>query len=266
MTRSPLFYALNRGADSDAGGAADLQTDVMRFMAIISLCLVAIFALVQSIPLAPVVPETVQAETKPAPQSTEVAPKPISEPTAEPITESNPQPVVVEASEITLTRPPPARYLAPKERVVMQRPKPAPSSQADPAPAEIVAEAPVAEPQPSPEGFTLRFETDAALTRLVARQIVGLYAITTASSLRMNIDGEEISFWPASVPVKFHEMDQSTVPDEVLAIYRNGNETNGVKWGVTLPADMSRELNSYLADETGGSLVIASNGQIDLRR
>ena len=52
MTRSPLFYALNRGADSDAGGAADLQTDVMRFMAIISLCLVAIFALVQSIPLA----------------------------------------------------------------------------------------------------------------------------------------------------------------------------------------------------------------------
>ncbi len=276
MTRSPLFYALNRGADSDAGGAADLQTDVMRFMAIISLCLVAIFALVQSIPLAPVVPETVQAEAKP--QSIEVSSKPISEPTAEPIARSvsepileqpiaalDPQPVVVEASEIKLTRPTPARNAAPKERVVMQRPKPAPSSKADTAPAEIVAEAVVAEPEPSPEGFTLQFETDAALTRLVARQIVGLYAITTASSLRMNIDGEEISFWPASVPVKFHEMDQSTVPDKVLAIYRNGNEMNGVKWGVTLPADMSRELNSYLVDETGGSLVIASNGRINLR-
>jgi hypothetical protein len=258
MTRSPLFYALNRGADSDAGGAADLQTDVMRFMAIISLCLVAIFALVQSIPLAPVVPETVQAEAEPAPQSIEVASKPIAE--------LDPQPVVVEASEITLTRPTPTRYVAPKERVVMQRPKPAPSSEAESAPAKIVAEAAIEEPKPSPEGFTLQFETDAALTRLVARQIVGLYAITTASSLRMNIDGEEISFWPASVPVKFHEMDQSTVPDEVLAIYRNGNEANGVKWGVTLPADMSRELNSYLADETGGSLVIASNGRINLRR
>jgi hypothetical protein len=269
MTRSPLFYALNRGADSDAGGAADLQTDVMRFMALISLCLVAVFALVQSIPLAPVVPETVQAEAKPTPQSIEVASKPIFESTAEPISapiaKLDPQPVVVEASEITLTRPTPARNAAPKERVVMQRPKPAPSSKAEPVPAEIVAEAAVAEPQPSPEGFTLQFETDAALTRLVARQIVGLYAITAASSLRMNIDGEEISFWPASVPVKFHEMDQSTVPDEVLAIYRNGKEANGVKWGVTLPADMSRELNSYLADETGGSLVIASNGRINLR-
>ena len=40
----------------DAGGAADLQTDVMRFMAILSLCLVAIFALVQSIPLTPLQP------------------------------------------------------------------------------------------------------------------------------------------------------------------------------------------------------------------
>ena len=40
VSRSPLFYPLNRGMDADAGGAADLQTDVMRFMAILSLCLV----------------------------------------------------------------------------------------------------------------------------------------------------------------------------------------------------------------------------------
>ncbi len=53
MTRSPLFYPLNRGMDAEGGGIAELQTDVMRFMAILSLCLVAIFALVQSIPLAP---------------------------------------------------------------------------------------------------------------------------------------------------------------------------------------------------------------------
>ena len=56
MSRSPLAYPLNRSADTDAGGAADLQTDIMRFMAILSMCLLAIFALVQSIPLAPVEP------------------------------------------------------------------------------------------------------------------------------------------------------------------------------------------------------------------
>ncbi|MGB5627778.1 MAG: hypothetical protein WBM57_00300, partial [Woeseiaceae bacterium] len=65
MTRSPLAYPLNRSADMDVGGAADLQTDIMRFMAILSLCLVAIFALVQSIPLTPV--EHVPGETAPAP-------------------------------------------------------------------------------------------------------------------------------------------------------------------------------------------------------
>ena len=50
MSRSPLAYPLVRSADTDAGGAADLQTDIMRFMAILALCLMAIFALVQSLP------------------------------------------------------------------------------------------------------------------------------------------------------------------------------------------------------------------------
>jgi len=68
MSRSPLFYPLNRGMDAEAGGVADLQTDVMRFIAILALCLVAIFALVQSIPLMPTlpVPPVQQVETKQA--------------------------------------------------------------------------------------------------------------------------------------------------------------------------------------------------------
>ncbi len=37
----------------EAGGMEDLQTDVMRFMAILAFCLVAIFALVRSMPMVP---------------------------------------------------------------------------------------------------------------------------------------------------------------------------------------------------------------------
>ena len=66
MTRSPLFYPMHRG-DTDAGGAADLQTDIMRFMAILALCLVAIFALVQSIPLVPEPQTQPQAAAAPPP-------------------------------------------------------------------------------------------------------------------------------------------------------------------------------------------------------
>ncbi|NOR66604.1 MAG: hypothetical protein GQ528_04535 [Woeseiaceae bacterium] len=74
MTRSPLFYPLNRGMDAEAGGIADLQTDVMRFIAILALCLVAIFALVQSLPLMPTVIEPPAAQPPQADLSQTVAP------------------------------------------------------------------------------------------------------------------------------------------------------------------------------------------------
>jgi outer membrane biosynthesis protein TonB len=258
MNRSPLFYPLSRGSDSDAGGAADLQTDVMRFMAIISLCLVAIFALVQSIPLTPTAEDPVKVDAEPVVESVRAEPVKSSAP-VEPA-----MPVVEKKTEIKLTRPVPTRTIARNDPVALQRPKPAPAPKADPAPAQAASEAPVADTAPSEEGFTLRFETDAALTRLVARQIVGLYAITPKNALRMNIVDDEISFWPASAPGQFHEMDRSTVPDKVLAAFRTELEMNDVKWGVTLPADMSSELNGYLLNERGGALIIASSGQIAL--
>ncbi len=83
MSRSPLAYPLTRGIDADSGGAADLQTDIMRFMAILALCLVAIFALVQSIPLAP------------TPQVTEV-PEPAQELPVEAVVE----PIIADANLI----------------------------------------------------------------------------------------------------------------------------------------------------------------------
>lgn len=203
MSRSPLFYPLSRGGNPDGDGASDLQADVMRFMAIIALCLVAIFALVNGLPATPAAPDLVAAK---------------------------PDPV---------------------EEVIVAE-----------VPAEIINDASVAAATPSEEGFTLSFETDAALMSLVNRQVVGLYAIAPDKAQRMNVEGGAISFWPASVPRQFHEMDRSTVPSAVLAAFQTGNERSDVKWGVTLPANMSRKLNGYLSNERGGSLTIASSGQI----
>ncbi len=97
MTRSPLFYPLNRGMDAEGGGIAELQTDVMRFMAILSLCLVAIFALVQSIPLAPSAEE--RSAIRQASES-EIVETPVEHP-------PSPKPVVTPEREIKLTRPQP---------------------------------------------------------------------------------------------------------------------------------------------------------------
>jgi len=209
MMRSPLFYPLNRGKDAEAGGVADLQTDVMRFMAILALCLVAIFALVQSIPLAPSI-----VEPEPAP-----APKP------------RPQPVE------------------------------------QPQPAQVVEPQPV-ETEPVVEGLTLRFEDELALTRLVARDEVGLYAIQLDRSFRMSINRGEMSFWPASTPNQFHEMDATTVPPAVLEAFvrRDGSTAQTLQWGVTIPAATSRQLEQHLREADGGALIIDARGDLRLEQ
>ena len=213
MSRSPLAYPLNRAADTDVGGAADLQTDVMRFMAILALCLVAIFALVQSIPLTP----------SPA----EAVPDPAPEP-------------VVEA------------VVAPRAEPLETVEPPGP-----------VAEAEAAPPAPEEPGFVLRFASDAALMRAVAAHHVGVYAIEPGRSRRMTVSNSSISFWDASTPNTFHEMETATVPGAVVAaLSKTGAAPASVRWGVTLPGAMTAELDALMQEHDGGSLIIGASGHI----
>lgn len=292
MNRS-LYYPLARNADMDAGGAADLQTDIMRFMAILALCLVAIFALVQSITLEPSeptthpaplsIPKPINAEPTPMEVPTPPASAPATEPAAIP---TPPQPKPEDVHEVTWRdlipkskpveaptlnqstqapvlppAPPPepkANELAATPLQTHSAPAPAPTP---PQPAETAAEA------PSNEGFTLRFESDTALTRLVARNEIGLYAITDDKSLRMSVNRGTYSFWPASAPNQFHEMDPATVPADVITALRRAGSLGldpAVKWGVTLPPTMRGQLNDYLTEHTGGALVIEGDGNLRL--
>jgi hypothetical protein len=255
MTRSPFYPAMARGVDVDAGGAAELQTDVMRFMAILSLCLVAIFALVQSLPAANQVESTVspaQAEAIPVepPPSVAVAePEPAR---ATPV--AVPRQVSTTAAVAQPEKPLEATHEKPPvpQKAVVPTPK-------DPSPAQ----------QPSvPErtGFTLRFESDEVLTRLVSGNEVGLYVIAPQQSLRLGKEGSRLNFWPASTPGQFHEMDAGTVPVEVKrALLRSGADlSSDPQWGVTLPARTESELQQFLANASGGSLIIGANGDLRL--
>jgi len=250
MTRSPLAYPLNRSADMDVGGAADLQTDIMRFMAILSLCLVAIFALVQSIPLTPAEPTPMEPTPSPQPVARESAqPKPLPVPA---------EPVSVEKA-VVLTRPTWQPKYAPKtpvrtEPIVVAKAEPTEQPANPPPPAPI---------EPEKEGFTLRFASDAALTRAVAAHHVGLYALRADQAKRMTVSESRISFWDASTPNTFHEMEASTVPAAVIeALSRTGVATDGISWGVTLPGKMKTQLDSLMQDHVGGSLIIGAAGEI----
>ena len=250
-----LAYPLNRGADMDVGGAADLQTDVMRFMAILSLCLVAIFALVQSLPVA--------APAKPVPQAAAI---PVAKPKENPI----PEVAVITPPTPALQRPQqvkPAEVAEVPKTVALTQPKWVPKYKPVPAPTE---EIPVNEVESQPpaevkEGFTLRFESDTALTRLVATNLVGVYAIDGERAKRMTVSESRISFWDASVPNSFHEMEISTVPTPVInALGQSGVESKGMSWGVTLPGKLKSQLDGLTQENRGGALVIESDGNIRL--
>lgn len=282
-----LYYSLNRARELDAGGAADLQTDIMRFMAILALCLVAIFALVQSIPLNPVVPvQPTESPTEPdkvAPAPAPPVPKP--SPDAEVVEKMTPEPtwrdLVRAASPVATSGEAPTA--TPKEPetdipdpVREQRPTPAPEPELQ-EPMDVSPQTPsAAEPteleQPTDdttadEGFTLRFESDAALTRLVARNEVGLYAISSDRALRMSVNRGSVAFWPASAPNQYHEMDPGTVPAAVVAaLGRAGSVASdpNMRWGVTLPTPMQRQLGNYLNEHSSGALVIEASGNLRL--
>jgi len=100
---------------------------------------------------------------------------------------------------------------------------------------------------------------------LVAASQVGVYAIEGERARRMTVSESRISFWDASLPNSFHEMEASTVPTPVVdALSRTGVDTENVSWGVTLPGKLKDQLNGLMQQHRGGSLVIATSGNIRL--
>ena len=254
MNGSPLSYPLNRGADVDAGGAADLQTDVMRFMAILSLCLVAIFALVQSLP-APTVPPP---EPEPsAAKQTPVAPPP------PPVVEPEPEPQVAEL-EVPVRHPlPPAPvYSNPQPTEALKNRVPLASNRVSvPTPAPAPAPKPATEPN---EGFVLRFESDSVLLELAEKGTVALYAMSESQTHRLNLRAGTASFWPAATPRAFHQMHENTVPKAVQRALRQTSRDQTIVWGVTLPASLRDDVGRYVRDHRGGTLVIGGGAQLRL--
>ncbi len=255
MSRAPINYALGRPLEGEAGGAADLQTDIMRFMAILALCLMAIFALVQSLPDVPVAVEIPPQAATPEPiVETEAAPvenRPA--PVSEPIPEPDPEPVRLTRRLPTSSTsdPTPAPPVLTRRRA------------SSPPPVSTPAEDVSTPPPPEMEGFTLRFESDLALSRLVATGQVGFFALDDQGAQRMSVSANDISFWAAPVPARFHEMDSATVPAAVRrALGRTGRAERVQSWAVTLPSRLSADLERIMQAHRGGALVIAKDGSL----
>ena len=274
------------------GDSESLQADVMRFMAIIAFCLIAILALVKN-----ATPEEKAAASVEAPPP---APSPFREaaPAAEielpltaapPVVEAEPQAEVAEVvpdPELT-TAPTPDRPSEPLDAPVEQ-----PSIEetlaaieaATPLPPAAAAELEIAaapektaatnreaapEPSTSPvtasrseeeEGLVLRFASDGDFLRLIARGDIKVYAFQERDVLTLN---ESYRFLDSSSPGQVYELLLPSIPGLVVDALRQArSDIDGYRWGIALPRHISNQIERHLNRVSRGELVIDRFGDV----
>jgi hypothetical protein len=245
-----------------------LQTDVMRFMAIIGFCLVAIFALVRNTdartsvpnPQAVVSPEAQRVQPRVATVATIELPEPAPEIVPPPVFEQSPIPEEA---------PAPAQPPAPVTTTPAAAPAAAPAGSpvsANPAPAT------------EEQGLSLGFTSDADFLRLVGAGTIELFVMdndaTVDTILRFDAQHPPHGFIPSGAPGQFYELLPGTIPETItnaLARRLRSSGTGGaigevamrmLTWGVTLPPALERNIAEHRKQHSHGTLLIDRNAGI----
>ncbi|MEM8765888.1 MAG: hypothetical protein AAGE43_00470 [Pseudomonadota bacterium] len=267
------------------GDSESLQADVMRFMAIIAFCLIAILALVKNTeapteeqasleapdtaPHAPVLPEQaatpIEEPQEPVQQTPTEAPvEPVPAPVAEvaplpmpkPVLEATPA-VAAATPTTTIERPVVEPTPAPEPRQPALAPSSPTASTVDATPAEP----PAAESSESEEeGLVLRFASDGDFMRLIARGDITVYAFQERDVLSLN---ESYRFFETSSPGQVYELLLPSIPGLVVdALRQERSNINGYRWGIALPRHISNQIERHLNRVSRGELVIDRFGDV----
>jgi len=123
-------------------------------------------------------------------------------------------------------------------------------------------------PKPSNgDGYILRFDSDAALQKLISGGQVYFYAVAGKKAWQLRLTGGQPGYLPVKMPVQIYEMETATVPIEYARAFDRQVAAFGrttVTWGVTLPAQTTASINRLIRDQKGGDLVIMPDGEVIL--
>lgn len=79
----------------------------------------------------------------------------------------------------------------------------------------------------------------------------------------MTVRNSRISFWDASTPTAFHEIEATTVPSAIVdALTRSATEFETVSWRVTLPGKLKAQLFALMQQHCSGAQETDANGDI----
>ncbi len=260
-----------------------LQADVMRFLAILGMCLMAIFALVQSV--APTSSPTTtnspnRSEPTPAPTTgvedlrDDVRAPNLEPPAARQLRDATvdearaPQMAADDANQrLAQIRDADRRQLARPASLRRATPSAGNRAEADEqgdgqsTKTEETARAPQPPRPPAMrQGFILRFASDEALRALIASNAVSLYAVDDTSAWRVRISRDAARLESTPRPRSMHVMEPDTVPASLGALYA----AEGVVWGVRLPHPIRRQVADLTRAAPGGTLTIDERGRVEL--
>ncbi len=258
--RSARYPLGARGDETEA-----LQTDVMRFMAILGLCLTAVFALVQGLPQgdasqarAGLAHETAVQRARARALAVElqrlnadIAQARGRQREARQVLgrlQAHREQARVALEALTASLETARRELAGIEQALrdkdqeleglshrlqaqrarldgVQRRLKALDARGGETPPETPVPAPPAPDQQ--RGFTLRFASSEALDRLVAAGSVRFYAVAGGQAWRLSLPGGDAAFARGALPGRFHEMAPATVPPRYLSAFAHTGDAPG---------------------------------------
>lgn len=235
-----------------------LQADVMRFMAIIAFCLVAIMALARN--AAPLEAQAATAEPEPLEPIAAVPEekRPVEPVAAVPAAQRLPAPTSAAVRPAPVEEPLPA----PPPRVVEapEPPRSAPEPVVEPPVDVPVPEA--ASPESDEEGLSLRFASDGDFLRLVSRDAIEVFAFREGEVLALS---PGLRFSAARAPGQVHELLPTTIPAPIAAaLTETRDDAASFAWGVRMPGRIERRVRAHVDAGDSGVLVIDRFGEVRL--
>ncbi|MDH3641632.1 MAG: hypothetical protein OES38_06020 [Gammaproteobacteria bacterium] len=238
-----------------ASDGESLQADVMRFMAIIAFCLIAVLALVKNAEPPPEpVAETPELEVEPQvePQvELAAAPAPaVEEPVLERVR-------AVKEFEEPLGKPEPVALAPPPSTPIPSTPRPRPPLPAKEKTSEPTIEAAV---DTNEEGLSLRFASDRDFLRLVTKGEIQVFAYQARSVLGLDRNFE---FLDAESPGQVYELMPETIPGLIFAaLDRATGESSLYTWGIRMPKKLEGKIRGFIDRDVHGELVIDRYGEV----
>jgi len=272
ISRSTRFLARSRSGDD---GVAMMETDVMRFMAIFAFCLMAIFALVQSADIE-YVQSTVNVKRTES-RITELEKKLAVSAARLEVNKNANERIQKELrfSELESERWK-ARWQTLYEGQKTNKQKSRVTTIQEPVKKQSIAKQikqvekreptkPVKSIQPKKtvskkQGFTLSFDSDAALLSLIQQNRVALYAVSKDQSWRISLKHGQVSYTKSILKGNYYPMTADTVPSSISRKMSANSHVN--QWFVELPIGVRQRITKLMKGKTGGDLIINAKSQV----